>query len=486
MKKEIIQIAVECAQSSTSHALPKIVNNKNLLLKVVWTICLLGSAAYCIFNLSKSFIHYFDYETTSFIETQRISSIEFPTVTFCSKNPFNPKRLQSNDNDNIKKSINQIKSTLNGNISIGSILYFMANVEHESLLNVITYKNLLDKVGYQLDDLLVDCRFRDMKCGLDDFVNITIPKFGNCFQFNSGKLINGKKISIKQSNVPGVSVGLKLVLSGGLDDPEIDLFKHKGIQLFVHNSTTIPFGEFDYLNLAMGFETDIVVSQKLTKKLPNPYSRCIADTNLIDSFNSRIYRQTVTLLGKYNQKTCLNICWYEYIFDKCKCYYPDFFAIDLSNMCTNQEVECINNALIYLDHISSDFFRQCFESCPEECEVSEYGFKISMTDFANEFFYETFKNFSNISLEKIFVNLKKFRENVLIVNIYHDDIAMTFVQEKPIKSVEELIADIGGFLGLCAGVSLLTIAEIFDILVKILLLLVKKKKIGTELSINLE
>ncbi|RNA37545.1 hypothetical protein BpHYR1_012940 [Brachionus plicatilis] len=116
---------------------------------------------------------------------------------------------------------------------------------------------------------------------------------------------------------------------------------------------------------------------------------------------------------------CIMVCFYEYVYDNCGCYYPDFWnekKMQKSEMCTNKQLECIDNAAVFFEQ--SDF-QKCFDSCPEECEIVEYGYKISMTDFA--------------------------------VNIYHDDIAMTFVEEKPTRTVEQLVAEIGGFLGLCAG-----------------------------------
>ncbi|RMZ92921.1 FMRFamide-activated amiloride-sensitive sodium channel-like, partial [Brachionus plicatilis] len=239
MKKEILGIMFDCAQVSTSHALPKIVTNKNWFIKALWIISLLVSSAYCIYNLNKSFLYFFNYESITLIETHRLKSIQFPTVTFCSKNPFNPLKLKNYQN--ISKKINQIKSYLNeGNLSI---LQFMTYVQQESLQNVIEYKELLNYVGYELNDILIDCRFGDVVCDRSNFVNLTNPKFGNCFQFNSGKFLNGSKTDLKQSKAPGISTGLKLVLFGGFSSSEIDLFYSKGVQIFVHNSSTLPYAD---------------------------------------------------------------------------------------------------------------------------------------------------------------------------------------------------------------------------------------------------
>ena len=82
----------------------------------MWVICLLVSSAYCAYCLTKSFKEYFSYETNTQIKFKRESEIEFPTVTFCNKNPYNIHK-KNNFTLLMKYGYSNLKDKVNSEIS---------------------------------------------------------------------------------------------------------------------------------------------------------------------------------------------------------------------------------------------------------------------------------------------------------------------------------------------------------------------------------
>ena len=53
--------ALESISLSTWHGIPKIVQTKNKVLKVIWTLCFIISFGYCSYFITNTFINYFGY-----------------------------------------------------------------------------------------------------------------------------------------------------------------------------------------------------------------------------------------------------------------------------------------------------------------------------------------------------------------------------------------------------------------------------------------
>ena len=79
-KRSLLEAFKECSTSSTAHGIPNIVRSELTLLKVIWTICLLGSAGYCALSVYNSIVSYYQYNVLTSIATIYENPIEFPAV----------------------------------------------------------------------------------------------------------------------------------------------------------------------------------------------------------------------------------------------------------------------------------------------------------------------------------------------------------------------------------------------------------------------
>jgi len=65
-------------------------------------------------------------------------------------------------------------------------------------------------------------------------------------------------------------------------------------------------------------------------------------------------------------------------------------------------------------------------------------------------------------------------KNIVFINVFYDDLTTTFVKEIPEVNGDQLLGNIGGNLALFAGMSALSFVEIFELIIEIILIKIKK------------
>jgi hypothetical protein len=122
---------------------------------------------------------------------------------------------------------------------------------------------------------------------------------------------------------------------------------------------------------------------------------------------------------------------------------------------------------------------ECFEQCPFECKTSSYDLSVSYTDYPSYNYYKTLmeKPQNHDSYAFIFqtlvanVTYEMFKESLVRIFIYFDEIKTTEITESPSMTLVDLVANIGGTLGLFIGVSLLSFVEIIELLMEVIRIL---------------
>jgi hypothetical protein len=245
----------------------------------------------------------------------------------------------------------------------------------------------------------------------------------------------------------------------------LDLVKATGIQLFVHNSSSQPLIDTQGVSLSAGHHTDIVLAKTVYNKQPTPYSNCLEAQ---DTFDSNSYRLTVELAGKYEQKYCLQLCFQTFFIDMCGCYDVTTLSIPNSRPCNvTQLLECGLKAFAYF--YDSPFDANCTNECPQECTLIEYDLSLSYSTFPTPFYADLLTQYDRLysANKKNFTSYEQVKESVLSINVYFDDLSFVSIDEVPARSLEQFIGEIGGFIGLCIGTSLLSVVELLELLYSI-------------------
>ena len=147
--------------------------------------------------------------------------------------------------------------------------------------------------------------------------------------------------------------------------------------------------------------------------------------------------------------------------ERCSCFdYESFWYYDVRVCYTDDDIKCVKK--VY-NNISSSFHLNeiCYPWCPLECDLSDFSTTISTSPYPpNDFYLGDIRNdskisqkFSNISL----ISDRKLKENVLKLSIYYDSLSYVLITETATMTVVDLLANLGGVLGLFLGKFCLTV-----------------------------
>lgn len=172
---------------------------------------------------------------------------------------------------------------------------------------------------------------------------------------------------------------------------------------------------------------------------------------------------------KYTRKNCLDMCQQKIIYQRFNCTtleLPQLFDLPV---CPNPY------SFVYS-------LKECIDDCPHECKQTTYDLSISYVDFPSRRFAEFLGNHDSLlnkSLAPIrddnktseFSVVELARDSFVQISVYYDEIKYTSISEAPTISLFDMIANIGGTLGLFIGISLLSFVEIIELMIEIFLIL---------------
>ena len=228
-----------------------------------------------------------------------------------------------------------------------------------------------------------------------------------------------------------------------------DLLVVQQVSVTIHDQNTEPFFLRPQLQILPNQRYIINLKKTVSKRLPHPLpSNC---TNKTNNHN---------FPGNYNRRTCLFVNRYIESYKKSnvltsigKLYIPEKIIEEYGNRKKFLEIDNVFTEIEWNDKV-------CALSCYEvECEVN---YSLKGLTFSPELSDE------RINVEDITENVcPEFGENFTNFSYFHIELAYEnpelyhLMEEKQAYTIENLLAEIGGFLGLMIGASLLSVVEIF-------------------------
>ena len=318
---------------------------------------------------------------------------------------------------------------------------------------------------------MIECRYNNLKCEKSDFNWYYSYDFGNCFSFNTGiNETNRQSIGFKQAKKPGFKNGLYLELFIGQANDSFLLNKDYGAVAFLNMENRKP-ETAQPIKMRPSTHTDVLIKKIVQKKVFTPNSEC-KDLFLFD-FNRIFYNAIInSTFNYYTQTDCFDVCLQRKILINCNCYDLRFLNYN------NTEISCVNQSQIdcsdyeYERFVQSDIQTECSE-CPLECNSVELDISLSTSEFPSQKYAEylikmdKIKSHSNKSHYLLDVN--QIKRNVLALNIFYSDLEYTLIAESLQNDIVDAIANIGGTIGIFIGISLLSLAEIFEYLLEVLM-----------------
>ncbi|XP_010626271.1 acid-sensing ion channel 5 isoform X1 [Fukomys damarensis] len=424
------------AISTSFHGVHNIVRKQSNVRKVIWLAVMLGSVSILAWQIYSRLVNYFTWPTTTSIEVQYVEKIEFPAVTFCNLNRFKTDAVARFGIiyflwDLVSKVFHAQEISANSTDSQQAIDFLSTNQN-------FSITEFVKNHGFYLNSsTLLACEFFGMPCGPEDFKHI-FTEYGNCFTFNHGETIQGKK----KVSVSGR--GLNLVFNVHQEeftDSSALGFADAGIIFDIHSPKREP--QFDGLGLSspVGMHTRVTIRQLKTVHQEYPWGECNPHIRLWN-------------FSSYSTFRCLKECKARHIEKQCGCL-PFMLPGDGIECDLLKYYSCVSPVL---DHI--EFKELCTmgthnSSCPVSCEETEYPATIS---------YSTFPRHNALKLlsKKLNQSQEYIRENLLNIEINYSDLNYKITQQQKAVSVPELLADVGGQLGLFCGASMITVIEIIE------------------------
>lgn len=480
LKSQLKETVSEWAQSSTSHGLPNIFRNSNLFLKLMWTVCLIASAGYCAYSVYRSIANYNQFNVITQLSDYPENPIDFPVVTYCNSNPFTTQYGL-----NYSKSF-LANETITDLLNATLIESFFNHSDIQEIVNLYIARTVVSRAAMQLNDTekqkmgysmqmsLVMCAFGNQPCDPRSFVWHYESLYGNCFKFNTGADTQGNPFPKYQTLKTGKINGLFLILTAGTFSDAYTLGYESGMQLFIHNMSTAP-SSVDSVALKPGSITYVAVKKIFTQKQPDPYNDCVDDLT-VDKYDNIFYRKTFDSGYKYEQRNCLDLCAQSYMIDKCKCADAAYPTLNNVSYCKSVlDIICLYLRLV--DFYKSSEFSQCYTYCPLECATLKFETKVSSTSFPHESLGSLMTNnkwnqdrFRYLNLTMSQANMEKA---LVGVYVYFDDNKYTLISQSPAQSLEDLMSNVGGILGLYIGVSFLSFVELFELFFQFIFLVIR-------------
>jgi hypothetical protein len=479
-------------EETTAHGLGHFIREHSLAVQACWLLLFLAAIAGILWHLSMLVAKYLDYSTQGIIRTSH-QPIDFPHVSVCNLQPISNSNEEAMERDGsleqLKDTVEEIKGAA---MSLGIP---WEDVDDRVMSPISLYENLgpdvASTVGHQLQDFIVQCTINGKSCEDKTVLTQVNPTFFNCYtliQNHSGAGYIGS----------GPQDGLSLVLylevrnssKTGMRKLQYDQYSPVlnaiGARLVIHAPGTLPLPVTAGMDIMPGHSTSVAVNVELLLRQGEPYGDCRSmDTSPWDIPDQ-----------SYTSEACLLLCTQRYIYDNCGCFSPclpvpssaknvsfcgKFQEDSPENYFWSVECEVEYSAKFHSDGLLRQGCK-CFSPC------TEYVYRTTMSEsmwpgeqYVDDFFEDmivtphlngtTLKAYEQLgaaynSASEDFAKL--VQANFARINVYFRDLDLLIQEENPSYGLSNLWSDIGGTIGLWAGLSFLTLMECIALIAKLI------------------
>ncbi|XP_060104167.1 acid-sensing ion channel 3 [Heteronotia binoei] len=414
--------------------------------RLVWLAALLGAVGIFLYQVGERVQFYREYHHVTMLDEAEGRLLVFPAVTLCNYNRFRRSRLTRSD-------LHWLGPELLGVQPADYPAYLRAlgpppqpQPPPDAFFPSRTFSMLefVRRAGHDLQDMLLDCRFRSRPCGPDNFTT-TFTRLGKCYTFNSGAPGQELLTTIKG----GTGNGLELMLSIQQDEylpvwGETEETSYEaGVKVQIHSQGEPPSVDQLGFGVAPGFQTFVSCQQQRLFYLPPPWGDCKSGP------------AESAFFPRYSLAACRIDCETRYLAEACNCRM--LHMPGNANICTPEQYKgCAEPALDLLVEKEEAYCR-----CHTPCETVRFNKELSVVQIPSKASAKYLAKKYNRSEQYI-------KENLLVLDIFFEALSYETIEQKKAYEVAGLLGDIGGQMGLFIGASLLTILEIFDYLFEVL------------------
>ncbi|XP_031990322.1 acid-sensing ion channel 2 isoform X2 [Corvus moneduloides] len=424
--------------------------------RALWVLAFCTALGLLLAWSSDRLLHWLAFPSHTRVRTEWSRQLPFPAVTLCNNNPLRFPRLSKGDlyyaghwlglllpNRTARPLLTELlradEARLRWFAKLADFRLFLPPRHYEGIS-----ADFMDRLGHQLEDMLLSCKYRGELCGPHNF-SAVFTKYGKCYMFNSGEEGRPLLTTVKGGTGNGLEIMLDIQQDEYLPiwgETEETTFE-AGVKVQIHSQSEPPFVQELGFGVAPGFQTFVATQEQRLTYLPPPWGEC------------RSPELGLAFFPVYSVTACRIDCETRYIVENCNCRMVHMPG-DAPFCTPEQYKECAEPALSLLAEKDSSY---CI--CRTPCNLTRYNKELSMVKIPSKT--------SAKYLEKKFNKSEKYiSENILVLDIFFEALNYETIEQKKAYEVAALLGDIGGQMGLFIGASILTILELFDYLYELI------------------
>ena len=417
------------AETTSVHGFLHIVNSKNVFQRLFWITLVVGCNIYLILNIDMFIRNYALKTISNKVSLKQDTTPVFPVVVLCNVNIIR--------NDKIVEILNEIEA-----INRMKRRNRPAKIEFETITELhMTIGNRIFEYGTMFDNFFISCNlFITKNCKMENYwTKFWHSQYGTCFAFND--LLEQEVSQSQLVKVPNVGIlgSLEVVLNISQNLYYHPLVHDAGAKLFIGTQGAFYDIQTKGYNLAPGFSHTLSMRKKeIYRADPLQNKACVED------YSFRFPAQAPPYITKYNIEMCAYICLAIEVMETCNCTY-----FDTQNFYPNASI-CDNSSNTCLENIQEMYFRreiECIKKCQPPCQEKIYLADLTSLKFPN---LVSKNNYGKSNINK----------NLMKISIFFNSINVEVWEEKVLYKWENLLADIGGQLGLLSGISVISCFEL--------------------------
>ena len=446
MTSHMKQLLLTFSENTSLHGVSRITNQRySPWIRLAWISLFLLMVGTFLRLFAGTWINYFTYPTVTNVEYRTTDSIAFPSITICNSNAARYSAIVR-DNDALYAFTKSARAKGN-----------LPEPELPVDESAIDFVNVTYRVAHQPEDMYLECAFdsqHQTPCNVSKEVTCTAAANAFCHTFNSHQSIKsyGQKVSTR----PGGNYGLYLLINIEEYDHVFTVTNASGIQVLVHEPHVLPNVKENGFAVSAGSETLVAVKKTVVKRLPEPYAK---SPNLCENTYSSGYQNALKYFSHYSLSACLQECRIDNQLSWCGCS-DHLYGGDNYTVCSY--IQFINCSLPARAHYDADPSIEASCGCLPECEETLHDATVSSSVINNHIKQKLVES-SNVSR----LNIQNFDKNILSLKIFFGEMRFTLIEQQSLYTAASLFGELGGQLGLCLGASLLTIAELMQLLVEL-------------------
>lgn len=318
-------------------------------------------------------------------------------------------------------------------------------------MNIMAQVPLEKKINmsYSAEELLVTCFFDGVSCDARNFTLFHHPMYGNCYTFN-----NKDNETIHSTSMGGSEYGLQVILYINEEEYNPFLVSSTGAKVIVHRQDEYPFIEDVGTEIETATATSIGMHLTESFKLSEPYSQCTEDGTDVPIKN--IYNAV------YSLQICLHSCFQTKMVEKCGCAQYSQPLPPGANYCNYQQHP---NWMYCYYELHQAFVQEqlgCQSVCREACSFKEWTLTTSLAQWpslvSEKWLLRVLTWDQGQQIKK-----KLNKTDLAKLLIFYKDLNQRSIMESPANTVEMLLSNFGGQLGLWMSCSIVCVIEIIEV-----------------------